>query len=284
MLRHSFCHIPGISVRRERALWSAGVLSWDHLLHAGAGVLPASQSARCREHISCSERHLDGRNAGYFHASLPGGEHWRLFAEFREETAYLDIETTGLSPERDDITTIALYDGREVRGFVKGINLDAFPEEVARFRQIVTFNGKCFDVPFIRRRLGVAMDHAHLDLRWLLKGLGYRGGLKACERRLGIARSGVEEVDGFMAVLLWKEYREGNAGALETLLAYNMADAVNLELLMVMAYNMKLEAIPFGNRMKLPLPAPPAIPHVPDQPTIRRIRASGLPAGPRSWS
>lgn len=43
---------------------------------------------------------------------------------------------------------------------------------------------------------------------------------------------------GFFAVLLWQEFQQtGNIKALETLLVYNIEDVVNLETLMVLAYN-----------------------------------------------
>ena len=43
---------------------------------------------------------------------------------------------------------------------------------------------------------------------------------------------------------------------LETLLAYNILDAVNLEMLMVKAYNMKLRDTPFFQTQRLSLPSP----------------------------
>ncbi len=40
------------------------------------------------------------------------------------------------------------------------------------------------------------------------------------------------DVDGFFAILLWQEYKNRqNRKALETLLSYNIQDAVNLEYL-----------------------------------------------------
>jgi len=55
-------------------------------------------------------------------------------------------------------------------------------------------------------------------------------------------RGDLSDVDGFFAVLLWNEYQKtGNQKALDTLLAYNVQDTVNLESLMVTAYNMKLK-------------------------------------------
>ena len=76
-----------------------------------------------------------------------------------------------------------------------------------------------------------------------------RGGLKACERQLGVTRPGLEEVDGFVAVLLWHDFqRRKDQRSLDTLLAYNVQDTVNLEALMVHAHNAHLDrlAAPFA--------------------------------------
>ena len=43
-----------------------------------------------------STHHLSERDPHFFYENLPAREHWRLFAEFRDDTAYFDIETTGL--------------------------------------------------------------------------------------------------------------------------------------------------------------------------------------------
>ncbi len=107
----------------------------------------------------------------------------------------------------------------------------------------------------------------------MLKSLGYVGGLKGCERKLGIDRGDLKDVDGYFAVLLWDEYRtNGNAKALETLLAYNIEDVINLEQLLVIAYNKKIEETPFARNFPIDLPTQPAIPFSADIATIRRIR------------
>ena len=112
-----------------------------------------------------------------------------------------------------------------------------------------------------------------IDLRYVLKSLGYAGGLKGCEAQLGIDRGELIGVDGYFAVLLWDDYdRRGNEKALETLLAYNVEDVVNLETLMVMAYNMKVKETPFAESLRIDLPSRPEIPYSPDMQTIRRLK------------
>ncbi len=220
-----------------------------------------------------SLKYLDKNNPAYFSDHLPAGEHWRFFPQFRKTTAFIDIETTGMDVFGSEITTIALYDGRSIKYYIQGQNLDAFMEDIDRYNVIVTYNGKTFDVPFIEKYFGIKMPYAHIDLRYVLKSLGYAGGLKRCEKALGLDRGELDGVDGFFAVLLWQEFQHtGNIKALETLLAYNIEDVVNLETLMVLAYNMKLRNTPFCETHALPVPDTPDIPFKPDRSVIERIR------------
>ncbi|MDP2326387.1 MAG: ribonuclease H-like domain-containing protein, partial [Gammaproteobacteria bacterium] len=167
---------------------------------------------------------------------------------------------------------IALYDGRSIRHYVHGQNLAEFARDIRDYRLLVTYNGKCFDLPILRAAFGLSLDQGHIDLRYVLASLGYKGGLKGCERRLGLDRGDLANVDGFFAVLLWREYRmRKNPQALETLLAYNIRDVVNLEPLLIKAYNLKAAATPFGTAASLSLPPPPPEPFRAHAPTIDRL-------------
>lgn len=185
---------------------------------------------------------------------------------------YLDIETTGLG-YYDSITTIALFDGRSISWYINGQNLDDFVKDIFKYRLIISYNGKSFDIPFIERFFGIKMDHAHIDLRFVLSSLGYKGGLKACETALGIDRGDIKGIDGFFAVLLWNDYlKNKNQKALETLLAYNIEDVVNLEKLMTIAYNMNISNTPFSS-LELPeTQLPLQIPFKADKETVERIK------------
>jgi hypothetical protein len=50
-------------------------------------------------------------------------------------------------------------------------------------------------------------------------------------------------------------------------------DVVNLETLLVMAYNLNAQETPFAESHLLPLPLQPEIPYQPDRETIERIKA-----------
>ena len=275
MLRNTFCHIPGIGPKTERRLWEAGIVDWPTALAHPAVPLAASRRPHFHRALRESAVRLEARDAGFFHARLSARDHWRTYPAFRDAIAYVDIETTGLGGPSDYITTIALYDGHDVHTYVRGRNLGDFARDVARYDLLVTYNGKCFDVPFIRADLGVPMEHAHIDLRYALAALGYRGGLKGCERQLGIDRGDLVDVDGYFAVILWREYeRAGSEAALETLLAYNVLDVLNLETLLAIAYNENLADTPFASSHTLPLPQQPPNPFQADRGTIYRLRGA----------
>jgi uncharacterized protein len=276
MIINTFCHIPGIGTRTEQQLWDLGVHTWDDFALSAVGKLPfgRERTRRVRHYLDQSFASLQNQDPGFFADLLTPDQHWRLFQDFRGGVAYLDIETTGMGTLEDYITTIALYDGKTIRWYVHGQNLEHFEDDIRDYRLIVTYNGKCFDIPFIRNTMRVPMDQVHIDLRYVLASQGYRGGLKGCERQLGIGRNELDGVDGFFAVLLWEEYlRNRNQKALETLLAYNILDVLNLEILMVLCYNMKVAQTPFAQTHRLSLPSSLEGPFTPDRATIEVIRA-----------
>ncbi len=261
MIRSTFCHLEGVGGASEQRFWDAGLLTWENALAAAErGELPVKRPtpATLRRLLEESEARLSARDAGWFGTRMPANQQWRLLPEFMGSVACVDIETTGLSWPAAHITTIALYDGVSVRTYVQGDNLDAFVEDIAAYDLLITYNGKCFDVPFIERSFGVTLECGHLDLRYVFKSLGISGGLKAVEKRLGRDRGELDGVDGYLAVLLWQRYRRtGDVKALETLLAYNVEDVLSLLPLAVWAYNEQLASTPFASGERLFAPQEP---------------------------
>lgn len=150
--------------------------------------------------------------------------------------AYLDIETTGLSAFTGAITVVGMYlcDKKNTR-FVQLVGRDitsySLLETLEGVDVIYTYNGRRFDLPFINVQLGVNLEELfdHRDLMYDCWRYNLRGGFKAVERQLGIPRKLVE-VDGRMAVRLWWRYVDSfDLEALDTLLAYNKEDVVNLK-------------------------------------------------------
>ncbi len=253
MLTHTFCHCRGLGRGAERKLWTRGVLTWDAFLRSrGAGALSDAKTQRVAEQLQESQQALAAGDADYFIQRLPPLDRPRLFAHFRPRCLYLDIETTGLSPNAD-ITTAALYDGRRVQTFVAGRDLDQLPRALRPDGLLVTYNGARFDLPRLRRRLGIRLAQPHLDLCPVLKAFGYRGGLKAAERQLRIPRQTPSDLDGEDAPRLWRRFQHGDSAALRLLLAYNAQDTLSLELILVKLYNHLIREFPI--KLK-PIPPP----------------------------
>jgi uncharacterized protein len=270
MLRNTFVHLPGIGPRREKALWDRGILDWHHFLAAADGdLLPGRNRQSAASLVRQSLAAVTNGDADFFKSLLPSGETYRLYPEFADRAVFLDIETTGLSGYDDQVTVIGALDPGGLKLFVHGLNLDLFPAYIAQFPLLVSFNGSQFDVPFLRAHFPHArLDQAHVDLRFVLASLGYRGGLKAVERNLGLYRDPlIQGVDGFEAVRLWHRYRRGDRAALEKLILYNLTDVVNLVELTETAVRLKYRRVAF------PGSAPDREPRV--TPTLNRDAVAG---------
>lgn len=275
MLQNTFLHIQSIGAVTEQKLWNSGIHNWDLFTDDISIPLSGKRKYLLQKGIDESRLHLHQNNPVYFSNCLPANQCCRLFPEFRTSTAYLDIETTGLDRHYQSITTIALYDGQEIKTYVNGQNLDNFIEDIQQYNVIVSYNGKSFDIPFIETFFNIRLNHAQIDLRYVLYSLGFRGGLKGVERQLGNDRGDLRDVDGFFAVLLWDEYQKsGDLKALDTLLAYNVQDTVTLENLMVTAYNLKLRETPFYDNLLIENSITPANPFRADIATIDKIKNS----------
>lgn len=273
MLHNSFLQVPSIGVKTENRIWQSGIRCCDDFLKAPPDFLSRSKVSLICDHIRISKEKIASIEPEYFYSNLASSDHWRIFREFRDSVAYFDIETTGLGGPGDIITTIALYDGTSIYHYVNGINLKDFIHDIQKYKVIVSYNGKTFDVPFIERYFGISLKLVHLDLRFILHSLGFSGGLKSCEKQLGIGRRGpMADVDGYFAVILWREYmKTGDTKVLETLLAYNIEDAINLEYLMIEAYNRKLYEIPLELE-EIKKSEPPKNTFVVDSATVKRLK------------
>lgn len=237
MLSNSFLHIPGIGPKTEQRIWSRGIRTWcDFLSAPSAAGLPVTTTEHIAKAIEASRDRLEQEDHRFFATNLERREHWRAYPEFSHRMAYLDIETTAL--EGSDVTIIGIYNGRDLRVYQKGRDLEQFREDIGQFGLIVTFFGTTFDLPFLCRRFpGLSFDQLHVDLCYAMRRLGLRGGLKRIEQQLGIQRSPeTEGLGGWDAVRLWREWEKGSREALDLLVAYNREDVTHLEILMRYAY------------------------------------------------
>ena len=152
--------------------------------------------------------------------------------------AYLDIETTGLSPSDCMVTVVGIYicngdNTRVIQLVGKDITADSLLESLVGVSIIYTYNGSRFDLPFIHHCLGInlAQIFPHHDLMYDCWRNNLYGGLKSVERQLGIERR-LTGVNGYEAVRLWWKYVDSfDLEALNILLEYNKEDIVNLKFL-----------------------------------------------------
>ena len=276
MLTHTFCHLPGIGPTTEKSWWSHDILTWKDFLNRKPPRMSAERHKRLAQELESSFSCLETGQAGYFAARLPRSEIWRLFGSFSHSLAYVDIETTGGLNGQDHITTIAAFDRSSVHTFVHGQNLEQAADFLIQPQLLITYNGSCFDLPYLRRELGLSAPDAHIDLRFLLANLGFQGGLKGCERQLGLSRGELDGFDGYLAVILWHGYQTlRDSRYLHTLLCYNCEDVINLELLMTEAWNRKLNQLPAAFsylRRKPPAPHPNPYPVHPE--VLEAVRAT----------
>ena len=126
--------------------------------------------------------------------------------------------------------------------------MEEFKNEIKKYSIIVTYNGSLFDLRFIREKLGdEPIPPVHIDLRFLLKRLGYTGGMKSVEKQMNICREEeVADLCGYDATVLWSRYVRGDNQALESLIKYNLADVVNLKAMLELACNTLHKALLSG--------------------------------------
>ena len=262
MIEYTFRHLKGIGEVTERALWKRGIHTWSDFLDAAPSDLPAlARAPRFKKLIADSLERLEDGDSAYFAKPWWTRLSWRMYADFRHNAAFLDIETTGLSPSSSIVTLVGIHDREGFHPFVHGQNLEDLREAIERYDLIVTYNGASFDLPFIEHHMGRMFAHTpHIDIMYPLRWAGYKGGLKAVERRLRVGRpSSLDGIGGFHAVRMWHMWASGGRrDALDTLIRYNAEDVYSLPKLSEIAYNELSDAAgsPAPRLERLPFPEP----------------------------
>ncbi|WXR61363.1 ribonuclease H-like domain-containing protein [Peptostreptococcaceae bacterium AGR-M142] len=171
-----------------------------------------------------------------------------LCLDLDEKTIVLDIETTGLSKINNKIILIGFLFKKNNHNFITQIFCDEKSEEknlikeffklISHYRNIITYNGKVFDIPFIENKFlkylkGKSIyDFNHIDLldffRKLKKPLCLDSlKLKSIEKLYGINR--IDEFSGKESVLLYEKYLiSKNKKLKEFILLHNFEDILYL--------------------------------------------------------
>ncbi len=84
--------------------------------------------------------------------------------------AYLDIETTGLSPADCEITVIGIHvckgdEANFIQLVGRNITAENTLEALNGVEVIHTYNGSRFDLPFIHRKLGINLEELFYSSR-----------------------------------------------------------------------------------------------------------------------
>lgn len=161
-------------------------------------------------------------------------QYWRKLYDRHKKTALcLDIEVSRFN---GPISVVGLYQPKdgliECQQFVKGKDLirENLSKAFASCTMLITFNGRKFDIPRIKREFpGVVPNVPNLDLYLIARRLDLKASLKVLENSFGIDRLDPRTKRKGIAVRLWKRYiKYGDDKALALLLEYNKQDTVNL--------------------------------------------------------
>ena len=235
MIQNTFLFLERVSNGLEENLWEQGIKDWDSFLNANLikGISKKRKLYYDRKILE-ARKALYNQNSSYFKKILPQAEYYRLYDFFKDDAVFLDIETTGLDRNNDDITVIGLFNGIDTKTMIKGINfnLKELKNELNKYKLIVTFNGSSFDIPFINKLYPDLLPNIpNFDIKSITNKLSLKGGLKEIEKKLGIKRNKIiEKFYGGDALTLWKMYRAtGDDYYLKLLVEYNEEDIINLK-------------------------------------------------------
>ena len=236
MIQNSFIFLDKINKKAEENLFKQGINTWTDFLNAKKikGISKARKIFYDRKILE-ARKALYNFDSFYFTDKLPHSEAYLLYPFFKDQTVFLDIETSGVR-KHDDITMIGLFDGINTKIMIRGINLDInfLKKELKNYKLIVTFNGSSFDLPFLKKRYPDLIPNIpHVDLKTVCQRSDLKGGLKQIEKKFNIKRNKIiEEMYNGDPFTLWRMYRAtGDDYYLNLLVEYNEEDVINLKII-----------------------------------------------------
>lgn len=159
----------------------------------------------------------------------------------------LDIETTGLSPQRNQfilggLLSISGESCQLHQFFAENLSeeadiLSAYLHEISQLDYLLTYNGKHFDVPFLQKRGGASWAHLpyNLDLYLVLNGHSsikkFLPNLKqkTVEAFMGLWNDRTDEISGKESVDLYYSYlQKKDPQVKEKILLHNRDDVLQL--------------------------------------------------------
>ena len=180
----------------------------------------------------------------------------------------LDIETTGLDPNKDSIILVGILQISDAGGFTQFFCEDLYEEKLllsflisalASADLIITYNGASFDIPFINKRLTKfgfdysIPSHMNFDLYKIFRGSYLKSLLpnmkqKTMEAFLGIHDSRTDKISGYESVQKYFRYLATRSTILkEEILLHNRDDIIQLEQLLLLLRKIDLHKSMFKN-------------------------------------
>ncbi len=209
MITENFLHFKGIGPKTSETIKNAGFKTWQDIIDNPSN-LPCSANLR---------NHLFSQATGSLNAyknndiqkllsAFSTSEQWRILNHYHDRISYFDIETSGLSRYDAKITVIACLHKGEMHTFFRDDNLADFLDLLDDVTLLSSFNGNCFDIPFVLESYHIPeLECPHIDLRWICYHAGLRGPLKVIEKECGVKRNDdIGDIDGFEAVNLWHRW------------------------------------------------------------------------------
>ena len=244
LMNHNLKLLPKIGIKTEQKLKSQGFDTIESLLNHDSYrsyALEFTQNIDCMsfgEIIDLLNRNKYGKSCRdnlIKCISIPDCENFK----------FMDIETLGLS--NVPIILIGVAEIRRNKIISSQYFLMDLDEEIAVLKGYfshldedsvhVTFNGKTFDVPFIKNRLNyhridVDFDLAHIDLMYFAKYL-WRDDLPNCQlQTIEKYKFGIERVDDVPGQYIPGYYNtylsEKNIGPMIPIIEHNRQDIVSL--------------------------------------------------------
>lgn len=252
-IQSTFIHLDKLGVHKEKELWSKNIFSWeDYQLNIEKTNLFFEDKDSI---LYSSINALKEKDIDYFSKKIKKSEYYRLAISFPKDVLFLDIETTGLSQYYDHITMIGWSINNHYDYYINGItDITNFIDVVKRAKIIVTFNGSIFDIPFIKKFFPhINFPLCHIDLRFFSKRFNLSGGQKVIEERIKFKRpKSLQNTDGYIATILWDEYKWGKKSSLEKLIAYNFADIEGMKAILDYCIKENFKKLQFKRYFKLP--------------------------------
>jgi uncharacterized protein len=243
--------LPGIGPMRAQTLKQQGYRSIENLASHPKWRKPATEFLQLLESEDICA--LQSRLRKSLPKSHPLAHYLASFCR-DENFAIIDIETLGLFGRPIILVGAAsvVKKGIRTRQFLmrdvseEACALSQFISDLKSNTAFVSFNGRCFDVPFIRERLAFyaldleqVFENPHFDmLHFARRALGSKLAncrLETVEKYLGIRR-GIN-IPGALVPEFYDEYqRSGNAGPLVAIVEHNKQDLVTLAQLFCSLY------------------------------------------------